>query len=67
MYPILAIHAREILDSRGRPSYTCPMPPRQPKPKRAPHVVAIIAAIAMGVGWFAVQGDKEMLYGVVNK
>ena len=34
------------------------MPPRQPKSTRAPHVVAIIAAIAMGVGWFAVQGGE---------
>jgi cell division protein FtsB len=34
------------------------MPPRQPKPQRPPHVIAILAAIALGVGWFAVQGGE---------
>ncbi len=34
------------------------MPPRQPKPKRPPHVVAILAAVTLGVGWFAVQGGE---------
>ncbi|MFA6167361.1 MAG: septum formation initiator family protein [Gemmatimonadaceae bacterium] len=34
------------------------MPPRQPKPKRPPHVVAILAAVILGVGWFAVQGGE---------
>jgi cell division protein FtsB len=32
------------------------MPPKATKTKRPPHVVAILAAVVFGVGWFAVQG-----------
>ena len=34
------------------------MPPRTPKTKRPTHVVAILAAVVLGVGWFAVQGGE---------
>ncbi|MBI5600964.1 MAG: septum formation initiator family protein [Gemmatimonadetes bacterium] len=34
------------------------MPPRQTKPTRPPHVVALLAVITLGVGWFAVQGGE---------
>ncbi len=34
------------------------MPPKATKTKRPPHVVAILAAVVFGVGWFAVQGGE---------
>ncbi|MBA4070681.1 MAG: hypothetical protein C0497_02435 [Gemmatimonas sp.] len=34
------------------------MPPKAAKSKRPPHVVAVLAAVALGVGWFAVQGGE---------
>jgi len=34
------------------------MPPRPANSRKPPHVVAILAVIALGVGWFAVQGGE---------
>ncbi len=34
------------------------MPPKAAKTAKSPAVVAAIAAIALGVGWFAVQGGE---------
>jgi cell division protein FtsB len=39
------------------------MPPRQPKARKPPVVLAVLAALALGVGYFAVQGGE---YGTTD-
>ncbi len=39
------------------------MPPKKPKARKPPVVLAVIAAVALGVGYFAVQGGE---YGTTD-